>query len=570
MANSDKNIIITPNTNQTSLPNIRFVGSSSNPISLDVLDDNTISFSGSQGQLFSINHNLSTGTIFSVNDISGIPSIEVDANGTISLAEFGGNVGIGTASPAYKLTVLGTVSASQYLGPGIGGGGSSTPGGPNTSVQFNSGSSLSGSGNLVFDYTTNILSGTTARFTTITGSTTTGSLATFTTVSGTTVVPDKINFNISAPIPAQQEGVVHYDGTTNQLLYWTDVQDVQIALGQELAVRCQNDSGDTINKGQVVYIKSSSLPSDTPRITTASFSNEAQSARTLGVVMTTVAQGDRTYVLLEGVLTGVDTTNYSSGQSLYLSSSGNLTNVKPVAPYHDVRVAQVIRPQTNNGSIFVKVQNGYELDEIHDVLITGKQNGDLLVYNSDTSLWNNSKNLSGSYALTGNLTITDSVLVYGSASLNSNPTAAYIIYSSSLDKIVAYPGLYVSGSSTISGNLNITGQLTASSFQVNNLNARLQSLRTFGRTVTANYILTDSDHVILVSGTTANIELTLPSAAANPYIQYVVKKIDPTIYKAVVYGSGSEKIDGVSPLEINTQYESVTLFSDGVSSWHIL
>lgn len=112
MADSDKNILITPNTNQSGFPNIQFVGSSSAPISLNVLDDNTISFTGSEGQLFSISNNLTVGTIFSVNDVSGIPSIEVDADGTVSLAEFGGNVGIGTASPTYKLSVTGTLGVS--------------------------------------------------------------------------------------------------------------------------------------------------------------------------------------------------------------------------------------------------------------------------------------------------------------------------------------------------------------------------------------------------------------------------------------------------------------------------
>lgn len=166
MANSDKNILIVPNTNQNGLPNIQFVGSSSAPISLNVLDDNTVSFSGSQGQLFSINNNLTSGTIFSVNDVSGIPSIEVDASGTISLARFGGNIGIGKGSPNAKLditgstvisgnlTVIGTISGTSYQGVSGGGG---TPGGTNTTVQFNSGSTFSGSSNLVWDYTNNIL-----------------------------------------------------------------------------------------------------------------------------------------------------------------------------------------------------------------------------------------------------------------------------------------------------------------------------------------------------------------------------------------------------------------------------
>jgi hypothetical protein len=102
MANSDKNIKITPNISQTAQPNVVFTGQGAVPITLKVLDDSfgTLSFEGSAGQLFSVNNNLSTGVIFSVNDISGIPQIDVNANGTVRLVPFGGVVGVGTSSPA--------------------------------------------------------------------------------------------------------------------------------------------------------------------------------------------------------------------------------------------------------------------------------------------------------------------------------------------------------------------------------------------------------------------------------------------------------------------------------------
>jgi hypothetical protein len=67
---------------------------------------------GSSGQLFSVVDSM-TGTIFSVNDASGIPSIEVEDDGTIRLAEFSGNVGIGTTSPNQysKLDVYATTDS---------------------------------------------------------------------------------------------------------------------------------------------------------------------------------------------------------------------------------------------------------------------------------------------------------------------------------------------------------------------------------------------------------------------------------------------------------------------------
>ena len=110
MADSDKDILITPNTGAASDPSIVFSSGATggDDVTLNVTDDGTIttlSFEGSAGQLFSITNDL-TGTIFSVNDISGIPSLEVNADGTVSIAEFDGDVGIGTSSPSAQLHVI--------------------------------------------------------------------------------------------------------------------------------------------------------------------------------------------------------------------------------------------------------------------------------------------------------------------------------------------------------------------------------------------------------------------------------------------------------------------------------
>ena len=69
-----------------------------------------MSWEGSAGQLFSITNNLTTGSIYSVNDVSGIPSIDVNANGTIQLGPYGGNIGLGTTNPTSKLHVIGNVN----------------------------------------------------------------------------------------------------------------------------------------------------------------------------------------------------------------------------------------------------------------------------------------------------------------------------------------------------------------------------------------------------------------------------------------------------------------------------
>ena len=94
MANSDKDILITPHKGTANIPEISFVGQDNAPIKLRVLDDNTLSFEGNSGQLFSINDNLTVGSIFSVSDVSGVPSIDVDADGTVALTPYNGTLAI--------------------------------------------------------------------------------------------------------------------------------------------------------------------------------------------------------------------------------------------------------------------------------------------------------------------------------------------------------------------------------------------------------------------------------------------------------------------------------------------
>jgi len=116
-------ILITPNAGSTTVdPTIAFQGTGvTTDITLRVPSTGGLSFEGASGQLFSITDSMS-GTIFSVNDISGIPSIEVLDTGLVKLAQYSGNVvlGSGTDNGTDKLQVAGTVTATNFSGSSSG------------------------------------------------------------------------------------------------------------------------------------------------------------------------------------------------------------------------------------------------------------------------------------------------------------------------------------------------------------------------------------------------------------------------------------------------------------------
>jgi len=123
MAYTDKNILITPNIGSTTDdPKILFSGADSSTTAQNITlytypeSGGTLSFEGSEGQLFSITNDF-TGTIFSVNDVSGIPSIEVEDDGTVKFAEYAGNILIGTDSDdgSNKLQVNGNIYSSGTI-----------------------------------------------------------------------------------------------------------------------------------------------------------------------------------------------------------------------------------------------------------------------------------------------------------------------------------------------------------------------------------------------------------------------------------------------------------------------
>jgi hypothetical protein len=176
---------------------------------------------------------------------------------------------------------------------------------------------------------------------------------------------------------------------------------------------------------------------------------------------------------------------YTAGDILYLSSSGQFTKVQPQAPNQIVALGQVLRAQQNAGSIYVSINNGWEIDELHNVQINSPQTGDLLQYESASyGLWKN-RSISGAGITTTssfnaytqstdvrltNLEITSASVNTSISNLNTT-TASFLrvegqVYiSSSATGGTTAPRLTVSGSagtSTINRNSITTRNLTNS------------------------------------------------------------------------------------------------------------
>jgi hypothetical protein len=143
-----------------------------------------------------------------------------------------------------------------------------------------------------------------------------------------------------------------------------------------------------VTKGQAVYV--SSADGTNMIVSKASNASEQTSSKTLGLVAQDLAINGQGFVVTEGLLAGLNTSTANAGDPVWLGTDGNLIFGllnKPTAPAHLVFIGVVTRVQQNNGEIFVKVQNGFELDELHDLSVKNPSDGDMIKYVASTGLW---------------------------------------------------------------------------------------------------------------------------------------------------------------------------------------
>jgi len=216
---------------------------------------------------------------------------------------------------------------------------------------------------------------------------------------------DKAELRLTVAALEDATSVVHVPGGTGDegLMTWNTDEgtvdlylsaDVTLQVGQELHVFARNESGSTITNGAVVKVTGAS--GSKPTIELADASTEGGSAPTIGVATQDFSNNSSGYITTAGLVRGLDTSSFTEGVPIYLGSSGAFTATQPTSPDHLVHIGWVVRSHATEGEILVHVNNGWEIDELHDVLIGTKANGDLLRWNSASSVWENFADGAGS------------------------------------------------------------------------------------------------------------------------------------------------------------------------------
>jgi len=218
-------------------------------------------------------------------------------------------------------------------------------------------------------------------------------------------------------------GFLHLDNTpttanvptTPGTLVWNDTEgtadlllkggNVTLQLGQEEVLRVVNKTGATLNEADFRAVRIRSVAEGGAQgqrlaVVLAQANNDPNSATTIGLVTESILSNEEGFITTSGHINKIDTTGAKSyggtetwvdGDVLYLSPTypGYLTKVKPQAPQHTIIIGWVVYAHANNGKIFVKVDNGYELDELHNVKIINPVLDDFLMYDTTLNVWKN-------------------------------------------------------------------------------------------------------------------------------------------------------------------------------------
>lgn len=213
-------------------------------------------------------------------------------------------------------------------------------------------------------------------------------ITSMTGISGGILRPTYVDFDTTTSV-AITTGRLTWNVNDGTLDLGLKGGNVTLQVGQELLQRIYNNTGAPLTDGQMVVV--SGAQGQRLTVSLALADSDLTSATILGMVTEPIADGAEGFVTVYGLVHNVNTQGIDDGTPLWLSPTvpGGYTATKPTAPDHLVLIGYVVKGKsTGGGSIYVHVQNGYELDELHNVLITNPQLGQVLTYNG--TLWVNS------------------------------------------------------------------------------------------------------------------------------------------------------------------------------------
>jgi len=211
---------------------------------------------------------------------------------------------------------------------------------------------------------------------------------------------DHIALNVSPSGAGYVVGATQWNNTIGSSETLLKGGTVSLKNGVDLVARVVNKvtPNTTLTKAAYQAVRVSGAQGQRLAVALAQANNDNNSADTIGIVCETIATNQEGFIQTVGQLEDINTTGSLQGETwvdgdvLYLSptTAGRLTNIKPTgATGHIVVIGYVEYAHANNGKIYVKIMNGWELDELHNVSITTPANNDILQYQSSTSLWKN-------------------------------------------------------------------------------------------------------------------------------------------------------------------------------------
>lgn len=355
--------------------------------------------------------------------------------------------------------------------------------------------------------------------------------------------------------------------------------DVTLQLGQEQLALVYNGTGSTITNGSVVAV--TGAQGQRPSVVLADADSEPLSASTLGIATEDIANGAEGFITTFGFVRGIDTSAFTAGAPIYLSqTAGQFTATRPSAPAHTVILGWVIKVNASSGEVFVNINNGWELDELHNVLITSPASGNTLIYDASVGVWKNA-NITAGTAISvtggaGSITIANTGVtsaVAGTGISVSGATGAVTITNTGVTSITGTAsqitasastgGVTLSLPSTI--NVNTSGNAATATTATNVTG----SITTALSTKTGAYTATASDNTLLGNATSAAFSITLPTAVGITGKTYTVKKIDSSANALTVATTSSQTIDGTTTKPLARQYDAITVQSDG-ANWMII